>query len=66
MNMDRLNIAMIIMWLIIFFGMVILLVSMISTMSFNSVFSITGILFAICYMGIALYYLNKRILGGLK
>jgi len=66
MNMDRVNIAMIIIWLIIFFGMVILLVSMISTMTFNSAFSIAGILFAICYMSIALYYLNKRILGGLK
>jgi low temperature requirement protein LtrA len=66
MNMDKKNIAMIAIWLIIFLGMVVLLVSMIPVMNFNSTFSIFGILFAICYLGISLYYLNKRILGGLK
>jgi|WetSurMetagenome_2_1015567.scaffolds.fasta_scaffold2051889_1 hypothetical protein len=66
MTVDKKNIAMIAIWFMVFFGMIILLVSMIPVMNFNSAFSIAGILFAICYLGISLYYLNKRILGGLK
>lgn len=60
------NIVMIIIWVIIFCGGVILLASIIPTMNLNSVGHIAGILYAIMCVGASLYYLNKRILGGLK
>lgn len=66
MNIDKKNIVMIVIWFMVFFGMVFFLVSMIPIMNF-SIFHIVGVLFAIFYIGASLYYLNKRIiLGGLK
>jgi hypothetical protein len=66
MSMDKKNIVMIVIWFMVFFGMVFFLISMIPIMNFDSILHIFEVLFAIFYIGASLYYLNKRILGGLK
>jgi hypothetical protein len=66
MNMDKKNIVMIVIWFMVFFGMVFFLISMIPIMNFNSILHIFWVSFAIFYIGASLYYLNNRILGGLK
>lgn len=60
------NIAMMIVWIMIFCGGVIVLASIVPIMNVNSVGHIAGILYAILCIGASLYYLNKRILGRLK
>jgi hypothetical protein len=60
------NIVMIIIWIIIFCGGVFVLVLSLFILSINSVSFILGLLLGLSSIGASLYYLNKRILGGLK
>lgn len=59
------NIVMIVIWAIVFCGGLLLIINL-CLLTFNGLQSVLGLLFGLFYIGVSLYYLNKRILGGLK